>query len=109
MNVAEAIDARIAEDAIIERVRDEEEGIATLMRRKKFHTIIMMMTRHVSLVFTVKSKKNMAVMYIVRSTIKIYILKIQHVMISKIDNTGKTYSTSQSINILPFEHIDVFF
>jgi hypothetical protein len=40
MNVAEAemIDARIAEDAIRERIRVEEEETATLMRRKRCHS-----------------------------------------------------------------------
>ena len=40
VNVAEAEtkDARIAEDAIRERLRDEEEEISTLMRRKRLHT-----------------------------------------------------------------------
>jgi hypothetical protein len=40
MNVAEAEtkDAIIAEDAIKERIRNEEEETATLMRRKRLHT-----------------------------------------------------------------------
>jgi uncharacterized protein YecE (DUF72 family) len=40
MNVADAEtkDARLAEDAMRERIRDEEEETATLMRRKRLHT-----------------------------------------------------------------------
>jgi hypothetical protein len=40
MNVADAEtkDARLAEDAIRERIRNEEEETATLMRRKRLHT-----------------------------------------------------------------------
>ena len=39
MNVADAEtkDARIAEDAMRERIRDEEEETATSMRRKRLH------------------------------------------------------------------------
>jgi uncharacterized protein YecE (DUF72 family) len=35
---AETKDARIAEDAINDIIRDEEEEIATLMRRKRRHS-----------------------------------------------------------------------